>query len=171
MLDTIASLSWQLIAGGMLLVGFGLGVLFGRARAIWRLRPELMEARDKAEWERARREQLTRQIEETKNAAKESRRETAADESSTVAVLRGEIDRLRQELRQTWEGQSEAQRRIQELEGRLTALLGRQARRTGTEGGSEEHEPDKDGPAPRLRQAGHENILTLWNVGGEEVKK
>lgn len=171
MFELLASLVWQLIAAGMLLVGFGLGVLFGRARATWRLRAQLIEARDKAEWERARREQLSRQMEEIKSVAKDSRKEAAADEASTIAVLRGEVERLRQELRGTWQGQSEAQRRIQELEGRITILAGRQPRRTGTLGGDGEPLSEAEGSSPRAKQPGHDNILTLWNAGGEEGKK
>jgi len=166
MSSIIVHLLWQLIAAGALLVGFGLGILFGRARMALRLRGDIMEAQDKAEWERARREQLARQIEETKNAEHDVKQESAEDGMATAGVLRRELERLREELRRTWEGQSEAQRRIQELEARLSILVAKPTRRVGSAAVGDRRAPDGD-LTSRQKAAG-ENILTLWNASVEE---
>ena len=169
MSDLLLHNLWQIIAGGALLVGFALGVLFGRTRTMWRLRADLMQAQDKAEWERARREQLGRQIEETKNVEREVKEESTADGAAAAGVLRREVERLREELKRTWEGQSEAQQRIQELEARISIMGAKPSRHLGNAVVGDDSVTDKD--VDSRQRSTNANVLTLWNTVGEERAK
>lgn len=166
MIGILEHFQWHLTAAAALLAGFALGALFGRARIVWRLRSEIQEAQDRAEWERARREDLARQLEEARNSAQVGRRDGEEDDAAAVSVLRRELDRLRQELHRTLEGQGEAQRRIQELEARITVMAAGPSRRIGSAVGSETMPADGT-PVPRQKPAGA-NVLTLWNQGDRE---
>ncbi|MCU0610669.1 MAG: hypothetical protein MUE60_02640 [Candidatus Eisenbacteria bacterium] len=168
MLDAFFQFSWPLIAAAVLLIGFGLGILYGRARATWRFEAELHEARDQAEWERARREQVTRELDEARGRLALSLPSDQAGPDAEAIVLRREMERLRQELQKTWEGQSEAHRRVRELEARISVLAGRQLRRTGSGPGGDHATLDQDGPGSYGKGSGPENVLSLWNTGGDD---
>ncbi len=164
-MDRLASAQfWQIAATGCVVAGFVLGLIYGRSRLTWRLRAQLMDARMKAEWEKARREQLQKQLEELR-ATVESAPQVVPDESSAVTVLRREVDRLRLELHRTLERLGEAERRNEELRARLAILGARAPRRASSSalGGHALGAVD-----PGIRQKLPDNVLTLWNASGDE---